>query len=325
MSGWSRERAGVALTLGAALLWGTSWVGTGFALRGFSPLAVAGWRGLVGLAFIAVYIGLRPSALRDDHERPRAGRAARVVLLGLLGGGLFQVGLAYAVDLSGATLAAFVAGLYPILAAAGAGLVLGERPGAFVLGGLLVAFGGVVLLAGFDPTGASPAGLAIGLAAATSFAAYLLLTRRWAAAWRLPTPLVTTSLLAMTALVALPLALFTDPAGLVPQGGAVPVLAILWLAGPVGAVAQAAAVAGIRRLPSDRSAAIFLLNPLTAALLAAVLLGERLGPLQVAGCGLVLAGVALATVMAARVASAAMASRAAGLTKGEATAARRIL
>ena len=222
MSGWSRERAGVALTLGAALLWGTSWVGTGFALRGFSPLAVAGWRGLVGLAFIAVYIGLRPSALRDDHERPRAGRAARVVLLGLLGGGLFQVGLAYAVDLSGATLAAFVAGLYPILAAAGAGLVLGERPGAFVLGGLLVAFGGVVLLAGFDPTGASPAGLAIGLAAATSFAAYLLLTRRWAAAWRLPTPLVTTSLLAMTALVALPLALFTDPAGLVPRAARCP-------------------------------------------------------------------------------------------------------
>ena len=83
-----------------------------------------------------------------------------------------------------------------------------------------------------------------------------------------------------------------------------PILAILWLAGPVGAVAQAAAVAGIRRLPSDRSAAIFLLNPLTAALLAAALLGERLSPLQVLGCGLVLVGVALATVMAARVAAA---------------------
>ncbi len=325
MNGWSEERTGFALTLGAALLWGTSWVATGFALRGFSPLAVAGWRGLVGLAFIAVYIGLRPSAIRDDHDRPPVARAVRLLLLGLLGGGAFQVGLSYAVDLSGATLAAFVAGLYPILVAAGAGLVLGEHPGRLVLGGLAVAFGGVVLLAGFDPGGASPVGLAIGLAAAAAFAAYLLLTRRWAAAWSLPTPLITTSVLAMTALVALPLAVVNDPGGLVPHGGAVPLLAILWLAGPVSTLAQAAAVAGIRRLPSDRSAAIFLLNPLTAALLAAALLGERLGPLQVVGCGLVLAGVALATVMAARVARAAAAARAAGLAKGERAAAGRIL
>ncbi|HEY7941530.1 MAG TPA: DMT family transporter [Candidatus Limnocylindrales bacterium] len=325
MSRWSEERAGFALTLGAALLWGTSWVATGFALRGFSPLAVAGWRGLVGLAFIAVYLGLRPAGIRGDHDRPPVARAARVLLLGLLGGGAFQVGLAYAVDLSGATLAAFVAGLYPILVAAGAGLVLGERLGRFVLGGLIIAFGGVVLLAGFDPTGTSPVGLAIGLGAAAAFAAYLLLARRWASAWSLPTPLIATSVLAMTALVALPLALLTDPAGLVPGGGAVPILAILWLAGPVGAIAQAAAVAGVRRLPSDRSAAIFLLNPLTAALLAAALLGERLGPLQVVGCGLVLAGVALATVMAARVARAAAAARAAGPAQGEGTAARRIL
>jgi len=321
----SRERAGVVLTFAASLLWGTSWVATGFALRGFSPLAVAGWRGLVGVAFIAVYLALDPTRLAADHDRPRVPRVARVVLLGLLGGGAFQVGMAYAVDLAGATLAAFVAGLYPILVAAGAGLVLGERPGRYVAGGLAVAFGGVVLLAGFDPTGASPAGLAIGLAAAAAFAAYLLLTRRWAAAWRLPTPVIATSVMAMSALVALPLAWLADPAGLVSDGGMGPVLAILWLAGPVGAVAQAAAVAGVRRLPSDRSAAIFLLNPLTAALLAAALLGERLGPLQVLGCGLVLAGVALATVLAARVTRAAAATRAAGLRQVESAAARRIL
>lgn len=52
------------------------------------------------------------------------------------------------------------------------------------------------------------------------------------------------------------------------------------------------------------------LNPLTAALCAAALLGERLGPLQVVDGRLVLAGVALATVMAAQ---------------GDAAAARRIL
>jgi drug/metabolite transporter (DMT)-like permease len=208
--------------------------------------------------------------------------------------------MAYAVDLSGATLAAFVAGLYPVLVAAGASVVLGERPTRLVYGGLAIAFAGVVLLAGFDPTGASPVGLATGLGAAAAFAAYLLLARRWSAAWELPAPLVATSVLAMAALVALPLAFATNPAGLLPAGGLVPVLAVLWLAGPVGAVAQSAAIAGVRRLPSHRSSALFLLNPLTAAVLAAALLGERLGPLQIVGCGLVLAGVAVATVLGTR-------------------------
>jgi probable blue pigment (indigoidine) exporter len=136
--------------------------------------------------------------------------------------------------------------------------------------------------------------------AAAAFAAYLLLARRWSTPWELPAPLVATSVMAMAALVALPLAVVTDPAGLVPGGGLVPLLAILWLAGPVGAIAQSAAIAGVRRLPSHRSSALFLLNPLTAAVLAAVLLGERLGPVQIVGCALVLAGVVLATVLGAR-------------------------
>jgi drug/metabolite transporter (DMT)-like permease len=300
MTSWSEERAGATLSIIAALLWGTSWVATGYALQGFSPLAVAGWRGLGGVVLMAAFLGLRQRGVPSQRRQPGAGRLARLIVLGFLGGAAFLVGMAYAVDLSGATLAAFVAGLYPVLAAAGAGVVLGERPTRLVYGGVAIAFAGVVLLAGFDPAGGSPVGLALGLGAAAAFAAYLLLARRWSTTWELPAPLVAASVLAMAALVALPLAFVTNPAGLLPAGGLVPVLAILWLAGPVGAVAQSAAIGGVRRLPSHRSSALFLLNPLTAALLAAALLGERLGPLQLVGCALVLAGVAVATVLGAR-------------------------
>lgn len=41
-------------------------------------------------------------------------------------------------------------------------------------------------------------------------------------------------------------------------------------------------------IPATRSAAFLLLNPITATVLAAALLGERPAPLQVAGGGLVL-------------------------------------
>lgn len=295
----SEERTGVVLVLAAALLWGTSWVATDYALQGFSPLAVAAWRGIGGLVLMMALLHVRPSALRGQPIGPRRSRLLRLAVLGALGGAAFQVGMVYAVNLSGATVAAFVAGLYPLLVAAGGGLVLGERPTGLVVGGVAVAFLGVILLAGFDPIGTPPIGLAIGLASAAAFAAYLLLARRWAGPWGLSSPLVVTAVMLVTTAVTVPLALLTDPLGLVPAGPVlVVVAAVLWLAGPVGAVAQAAAVGGVRRLPSSQSAALMLLNPLTAAVLAAVLLTERLGPLQLAGCVLVLAGMALATVLA---------------------------
>ncbi|MFM2106811.1 MAG: hypothetical protein RL338_1843, partial [Chloroflexota bacterium] len=47
-------------------------------------------------------------------------------------------------------------------------------------------------------------------------------------------------------------------------------------------------------VPARRTSSLLLLNPLTAALLAALLLGERLEPTQLVGALLVLAGIALA-------------------------------
>src|ERR1700674_5827212 len=67
----------------------------------------------------------------------------RLLVLGTLGGAAFQVGMVYAVALSGATLAAFAAGVYPLLAVAGAGVLLGEHPGRLVFGALESPFSAV--------------------------------------------------------------------------------------------------------------------------------------------------------------------------------------
>ncbi len=48
-------------------------------------------------------------------------------------------------------------------------------------------------------------------------------------------------------------------------------------------------------IPAQRSAAFLLLNPITATVLAAILLGERPSPIQLLGGILVLVGIALAT------------------------------
>lgn len=292
--------------MAAALLWGTSWVATDFALRGFSPFAAAAWRGIgAGLALAAV-LGSGLLGRSAPSDRPLAGRVGRLAILGICGGSLFSIGLALAVDVAGATVAAFIAGLYPLLAAAGSGLVTGERPIGRVYGGITAAFAGVLLLAGFDPSGLPAGGVAVALLAAFAFAAYLLLARRWAVSWDLPAPLVAFSLYAMLALTATPLALIAgrggllgslaDP-GLAAADLVVPLLGLLWTIGPAGALAQTLAIAGVRRLPAHASSPYLLLNPLTAAILAALLLGERLAPLQVAGGGLILAGIAAATLV----------------------------
>ena len=241
-----------------------------------------------------------------SSPRPRAGRLVRLALLGFCGGSVFAVGMAVSVDVAGATMAAFIAGLYPLLAAAGSGLVTGERPAHAVYLGVVAAFGGVLLLAGFDPRGLPLTGVVVALLAAVAFAAYLLLARRWTLSWGLPAPVVALSLYVMLALVAVPLAViggrgglaggFADPA-LATAGMGVAIIGLLWTAAPAGALSQSLAIAGVRRLPAHASSPYLLLNPLAAAILAALLLGERLAPLQILGAILILAGIGLASVV----------------------------
>ena len=90
--------------------------------------------------------------------------------------------------------------------------------------------------------------------------------------------------------------LATDPALLAPADPPVEaILAMGWLA-VVAALGPVLTVASVRLIEAARSAAFLLLNPITATILAAVLLGERPSPLQLAGGVVVLLGMAVATI-----------------------------
>jgi drug/metabolite transporter (DMT)-like permease len=208
-----------------------------------------------------------------------------------------------AVGESGATIAAFVAGLYAVLAALLGPLVLGERLGRGPLVAFVVALLGTALLAGFDPGADRPfglgAGIGAGLIGATSFALYLVLTRRWARTLRLPGALVVVANFAAGAVVLLPATLLVGGESLTPASAdpdaAVATVAMIWLILAPSVVAQLLLVSALRRLPARTSSAFLLVNPVAASGLAAVLLGERLSPSQLAGAVLVLVGIVLAT------------------------------
>ncbi|MFI5001112.1 MAG: DMT family transporter [Reyranellales bacterium] len=128
----------------------------------------------------------------------------------------------------------------------------------------------------------------LALAAALCFAIALILTQyglRTMPSWRSPLYSIGGSAVLAWALAAL----FVDPAGFEPRAAAI--FAGVGLIFPV--VASILSVRSNERLGPAVAGAVGNVTPLFAVLGAVLFLGERLGVVQVAGLGLVVAGVAL--------------------------------
>jgi drug/metabolite transporter (DMT)-like permease len=277
-----------------AMLYGSAYVATAIALDGFTPVGTAVWRGVIGASLVGALL-LTP--LLREH-RPRAlGREAlaRLVALGVIGGGIFILAMNAAVAASGATVTAFVAGLYAVLASLLAVPLLGEHLELRTLAALGAALAGTVLLSGLGSASVDPGGIAMALVAAAAFGTFLVLSRRWSARHGLTSPTVALSTLSISTLVALAVSAASgDP--LVRADPPVESLAAVgWLAAGPGAAASVLIVIGMRRLPARHASAFLLLNPPTAAVLGFLLLGETLDRTQLIGAVLVLAAIAAAS------------------------------
>jgi drug/metabolite transporter (DMT)-like permease len=323
----SRRHAGELFSTLAAMGFGSAYVATSFALEAFGPVAAAAWRAfLAALALAAIFVlrrrridmvedatetGFAPgfadttptadAARTTDTAAPRVApdrtaRAVRLLALSTLAGPLFLTSMNQAVAHMGAAVAAFVAGLYAVLAAVLAPVLLPERISVRVLAGFVLAVIGTAMLAELAPDAADMAGLGWGVLAAVAFALYLVLTRRWSTPYRLDGMTVALANAALTAVVLGGFLLVTDPGSLVPASPPAEALVALGWMAAVAALGPILTVASLRRIPAARSAAFLLLNPITATVLAVVLLGERPSPLQLAGGGLVLLGMAAATL-----------------------------
>jgi DME family drug/metabolite transporter len=288
------SQRGALFSATAAVLYGTAYVAIAIALRDFTPLTVAGWRGVVAAVILAGVLAI-PGVHARRVARRSGGAAARLVVLGLVGGALFTVAMNVAVSQVGATVTAFVAGTYAVLAAVLAVPLLGERLERSTLAALGAALAGTLLLGNLFASAGSPAGIAAALVAAAAFGTYLVLSRRWSARYELDGLTMGFATMTISGGVSLAVALVSAepmlPAEVHPEA----LLALAWLAVGPGAIAAVLVVAGMRRLEARRASFYLLLNPPTAAVLAFVLLGERLEPHQIVGGGLVLVAIAAAS------------------------------
>jgi drug/metabolite transporter, DME family len=301
----TERRAGSIAAAGAGILFGASNVATVYVLLSFTPVGGALLRsvlaaGLLGVLWVVSTLWARQGGDRRDAdvggttEHPWRPRLVRLLIIGLCGGPAFLVGLNLAVEGTGPTVTAFVSGLYAVIAAALAPFVLSEPLRPRVVVGLVGALAGCALLSGLRPDPAFTQGFIAAFVAAVIYGFYLVLGRRWSAPYALGPIAITAATIGTTIAVLVPWIALVDPAALAVDGPVPEAVIGLMIMGFALAIGQSLVMASARRIQAARTAAFLLLNPVTALVLAAILLGERLEPTQIIGAALVLAGIAIA-------------------------------
>lgn len=279
---------GYVLVLLAASLWATLGIIYKYLAEsyGMPPLGVAGLRaGLGGIILLAGLLTLRRSWLRVNRA------ALRVALLyGVFGIALFYAAYINAILSVGVAVAAVLLYTAPAWVAVLAWRFLGERLTRTHLAALLLTLAGSALVAQVFQPGllrVNAMGIMWGLLSGLTYALWSVFNKvgvRHTNPWTLQCY----GMLAGSAVLLLfqPLA---PLAGALQSPATVAWLLVLALGPTVGA--SVAYAAGVRTVPVSVASLIATLEPVLAALLAYLVLGETLGAGQIAGGALILLAV----------------------------------
>lgn len=272
------------LIVGAAVLWGTTGTAQDLGDVPASPVAVGTIRILLG--------GLLLAVIASRSARPTGPWAAYVV--GAIAVAGYQATFFAAVDRAGVALGTLVAiGSGPVFTGVVALLASGERPVPrwYAATGLAVVGCGLLLAPGGD-SALDVGGLGLALAAGLSYAVYTVAAK--AVLDRdVPGPTVMAVFFLGGAVLLLPTLLVADTDGLASGRG---IAMEVWLGVATTAVSYVLFSAGLRRLRASTVATLSLTEPLTAAVLGVLVLGERPGGTAAVGAALLLSGLVVISV-----------------------------
>jgi DME family drug/metabolite transporter len=288
----------VLAVVAAAVLFGTTGTAQALGPEGTSPLGVGAMRLVIGgtaLAALGFALARRHRSVPGTRANPALTRRS-VLLMAVTGvclaayQPLFFLGTAR----SGVAVGTVIAlGSAPVLAGVIEWMRTRRIPRRSWMGATALATLGVALLAlaGGGAAGVDPVGVLGSIGAGASFAVFAnaqrqLLDEGWDA-YTVAGAMGLGS--AITVLVMLPFASLgwlTDPSG---------IAMVLWLGLATIAVAYTLFTWGLQHLTAATAATLTLAEPLTAALLGILLLGERLEPLAVAGLAVLAGGLVLLT------------------------------
>ena len=256
-----------------------------------SPSTATLFRCLYGLPILA--------AVAWYEHRRYGGLPRRSVGLALVAGAFFAGDLTFwhhAIEAVGVGLATVLGNLQVLVVGLLAWILFGERPSRAVMVALPVVLFGVVLISGVvdaQAYGANPPlGVVLGLLTAVCYAGYLLVIRRAGEPTRTAGPVAVSTF--STAIVA---GMVAVPVGDLSLTLSWPSHGWLLLYGLTSqSLGYLLISVSLPRLPAVLTSIILLVQPVMSVGLAVVLLGETPSVAQIAGIGLVMAGIAVATV-----------------------------
>ena len=288
LPGATNQRLGYLLVFGAALLWGMIGVFSRRLLEaGVPALEIAFWRAALAGAAFALH-----AAFSRRLRLKRRSDAAAFLGFALVGVTLFYSALSLAIEAGGISLAFVLLYTAPAFVAVLAALLLGERLTPFKSLLVLLSLAGIVMVARSGGTGMtiSFTSLAWGLTAGLSYASYYLFGK-----WVLKRYGPVTIYAYVMPLGALGLLPFVGFAAV--KGATMAIwldLALISLFSTY--VAYRLYYTGLRQVEASRAVLVATIEPVVAAVLAAMIFGERLGSWGIVGGVMILAGAALASL-----------------------------
>lgn len=284
----SLRPAGAGLVLTAAVLWGTVGPAQVWANTGDNPVALGSARILIGGLALAVLAVRARASLRPLLDRG----VWPWLLLAAAATAVYQAGFLFAVSRTGAALATAVAlGVAPVATGICAWIVDRDHLGARWAAGTAAAVAGcgLLLLPGASQVDAT--GIVLGIVAGICYGLYTVAAKRFGAcAVNMPAAVAATLLvggLMLSPALAVHAHAMLSPASLA---------LLAWL----GLVSTAAAymffVIGLERVSASTAGTLSLAEPLVAALLGLLVLGERLSRLSTIGMLLLLGGLIVVSI-----------------------------
>jgi drug/metabolite transporter (DMT)-like permease len=268
------------------LLWASAFVAIRKAGEQLSPGALSLGRLAIGSAVLGILV-----LVRRERARPTGRDWARILILGAAWFGIYNLALNEAERHVDAGVAAMVVNVGPILIALLAGWLLKEGFARGLLGGSVLAFAGVVVIALSASTGTHADLLGIGLCVAAAVAYSIGVVSQKPLLSHLPGLTVTWLGCTVGMVVCLPFApsLVHD----IGQAGTGTLLLVAYLGIFPTAVGFTTWAYALRRTTAGKMGATTYLVPAVAIILGWVILGEQPAALAVAGGVLCLAGVYL--------------------------------
>ncbi|RMD48651.1 MAG: DMT family transporter [Alphaproteobacteria bacterium] len=284
----------IAMGTAFALMWSSAFTSARIIVADAPPLTALALRFAIS-GLLAVGIA---AAAGQSFRLTRAQLAATLVF-GLCQNALY-LGLNFvAMQWIEASLAAIIASMLPLLVALGARFAFGERIGWLGIAGLAAGFGGAALIMGQRLGGGAVDPLGVGLALGGVLAlAVATLTLRGAASGGNVMMVVGYQMLVGSAVLALAALALERGAELRPSWPLAIAFAYTTLV--PGVLATWVWFRLVGRIGATRAATFHFLNPFLAVAIAALVLGERVGPADALGVAVIAAGILAVQIARAR-------------------------